>query len=166
MLKHVLDNWVLSGVTVYSSGAPVTPSCTSVSAGPANSDPSLSGGGARCQEIANPNTFQQSFYANFNTSAFGMAPAGTFGNIGENTLRQPSWANFNVALQKVARIGRDGRYRVSARIEAFNVFNHTEFSTIGTTYTFSGAVNTNTQTGQYTATYSPRQMATTLRFEF
>jgi hypothetical protein len=166
VLKHVFDNWVLSGVTVYSSGAPLEPSCSSVSAGPANSDPSLSGGGARCEGIANPKNFTQSFYTNFNTSAFGMAPVETFGNIGENILRQPSWTNFNVALQKVARIGRDGRIRVSARIEAFNVFNHTEFSTIGATYTFSGALNTNTQTGQYTATYSPRQMATTLRFEF
>ena len=166
VVKHVLDNWVLSGVTVFSSGAPVTPSCTSLSAGPANSDPSLSGGGARCQEIANPNAFTQSFYTNFNTAAFTLAPPGTFGNIGENTLRQPFWSNWNVALQKIVRVGKEGKYRVSARIEAFNVFNHTEFSTIGTTITLLGTTNTNTQTGQYTATYSPRQMATTLRFEF
>jgi Carboxypeptidase regulatory-like domain len=166
IMKHVLDHWVLSGVTLFSTGAPAQPACSSVSAGPANSDPSLSGGGARCEEIANPNNFQHSFYSNFNTSAFALAPVETFGNIGQNILRQPSWWNWNVALQKVAAIGREGRYRISARIEAFNVFNHTEFSAIGTTYTFSGANNTNTQTGQYTATYSPRQMATTLRFEF
>jgi hypothetical protein len=99
----------------------VTPTCTSLSAGPAHSDPSLSGGGAHCEKTANPNNFQQSFYTNFNTSAFTLAPIGTFGIIGENTLRQPSWSNWNVA---------------------------------------------NTQTGQYTATYSLRQIATTLRFEF
>jgi hypothetical protein len=52
------------------------------------------------------------------------------------------------------------------RIEAYNIFNHTEFSTIGTTLTLLGAVNSNTQYGQYTATLSPRQMSTTLRFEF
>ena len=166
VVKHILDNWVVSGVTLFSSGAPVAPGCTSLSAGPANSDPSLSGGGARCQEIADPNNFQHSFYTNFNTSAFTLAPVGTFGNIGLNILRQPFWSNWNVALQKVARIGKEGKYRVSARIEAFNVLNHTEFSTIGTTITLLGATNTNTQTGQYTATYSPRQIATTLRFEF
>jgi hypothetical protein len=166
VVRHILDNWVVSGVTLFSSGAPVAPSCTSLSAGPANSDPSLSGGGARCQEIADPNNYQHSFYTNFNTSAFTLAPVGTFGNIGLNILRQPFWSNWNVALQKVARIGKEGKYRVSARIEAFNVLNHTEFSAIGTTITLLGATNTNTQTGQYTATYSPRQIATTLRFEF
>jgi hypothetical protein len=104
-MRHVLDNWVLSGVTLFSTGAPAEPSCTSVSAGPDNSDPSLSGGGARCEEVANPNNFQHSFYSNFNTAAFGMAPVETFGNIGENILRQPSWWNWNVALQKIAVIG-------------------------------------------------------------
>lgn len=165
-VRRVLNDWVLSGVTEFSSGAPVSPACSSLSSGPANSDPSLSGGGARCEQIANPDIFQHSFYTNFNTAAFTLAPPMTFGNVGLNTLRQPFWSNWNVALQKIVRLGKEGKYRLSARIEAYNVFNHTEFSTIGTTITLLGAVNTNTQTGQYTATYSPRQMATTLRFEF
>lgn len=169
-LKHVLNNWVFSGVTVFQTGAPVTPSCSSLAAGPSNSDPSLSGGGARCQEIASPGAYQQSFYQNFNTAAFTVAPAMTFGNIGLGILRQPAWSNWDMALDKRIPLGKESRRAIRARIEAFNVFNHAEFSTIGTTLTLSGATgtntNTNTQWGQYTATYSPRQLATTLRFEF
>jgi hypothetical protein len=164
--KHILNDWVLSGVTVFQTGAPVTPACSSQSAGPANSDPSLSGGGARCQEVADPNNFQHSFYTNFNTSAFTLAPPGTFGNIGLGILRQPAWSNWDMNLEKRIRLGKDTRRQIRLRLEAYNVFNHAEFSSIGTTISLLGTTNTNTQTGQYTATMSPRQMSTTLRFEF
>jgi hypothetical protein len=168
--KYLLNNWVLSGVTSFQAGAPVTPACRSTVAGPANVDPSLSGGGAHCQVIAIPPASSRTFYQNFNTSAFTVAPAGTFGDIGLGILRQPAWTNYDMALDKRIQIGKDSRRVPRARIEAFNIFNHTEFSTIGTTLTLSGAAgtntNTNTQWGQYTATLSPRQMPTTLRFEF
>ena len=164
--KYVLNNWVLSGVVTVQTGAPVSPACFSISAGPQNSDPSLSGGGARCQVVANPDAYQHTFFTNFNTAAFTLAPPGTFGNIGLNILHQPSWNNFDVALDKRIQLGKDIRRLLRLRIEAFNVFNHAEFSTIGTTLTLSGATNTNTTYGQYTATDSPRQMSTTLRFEF
>lgn len=164
--KYLLNNWVLSGVAKYQSGAPVTPSCTSVSAGPQNSDPSLTGGGARCQQIADPQDFQHTFFTNFNTGAFTLAAPQTFGNIGLGVLRQPSWGNFDVALDKRIQLGKDTRRVLRMRLEAFNVFNHAEFSAIGTTLTLSGTTNTNTTYGQYTGTYSPRQVSTTLRFEF
>ena len=75
-----------------------------------------------------------------------------------------------MALDKRIPLGKDTRRAIRARIEAFNVFNHAEFSAIGSTLSLSGVSGTNTNTnttwGQYTATYSPRQLATTLRFEF
>jgi hypothetical protein len=165
-VKHILNDWVISGVTVFQTGAPVTPSCSSLSAGPANSDPSLSGGGARCEEIADPNNYTHSFFTNFNTSAFTLAPPGTFGNIGLGILRQPAWSNWDMNLEKRIQIGKDTRRQIRLRLEAYNAFNHAEFSSIGTTIALLGTTNTNTQTGQYTATMSPRQMSTTLRFEF
>jgi hypothetical protein len=164
--RHVLNNWLLSGITVFQTGAPVTPSCSSISTGVANSDPSLSGGGARCQQVADPNNFQQSFFTNFNTSAFTLAPAGTFGNTGLGILRQPAWGNWDMTMAKRIPIGKSERSVLSLRIEAYNVFNHTEFSSIGTTLTLSGTTNTNTTYSQYTATLPSRQMSTTLRFEF
>jgi hypothetical protein len=169
--KHIVNNWTLSGIVSAQTGAPVTPSCSSVSAGAVNSDPSLSGVGtgvtaARCQQIADPNSFAQSFYTNFNTSAFTLAAPGTFGNTGVGILRQPGWFNVDVTLDKRIPLGKESKRVLRARIEAYNVFNHAEFNTIGTTLQLSGTTNLNTQWGQYTATNPARVLSTTLRFEF
>jgi hypothetical protein len=53
-----------------------------------------------------------------------------------------------------------------ARIEAYNILNHTQFNTIGTTLQLQGTTNVNTQYGQYTGTMPARVLSTTLRFEF
>jgi hypothetical protein len=173
--KHVVNNWTWSGTMAFQTGAPVTPECSSLSAGPANSDPSLSGVGAytannvigaRCQQIADPKNFTQSFYTNFNTAAFTVAPVGTFGNIGLGILRQPSNTNFDMTLDKQIQLGSNESRRLRLRIEAYNIFNHTEFSTIGTSLQLQGAVNTNTTYGQYTAANPNRVLSTTIKFEF
>ena len=175
VVRHVLDNWMLSGITTFQTGAPVTPACSSLDSGPANSDPSLSGvgfatstssGGARCQQVADPKQFQKSFYTAFNTSAFTVAAPMTWGDAGLGILRQPAWSNWDMTLEKRIRIANSDRRVVRLRLEAYNVFNHAEFSTLGTTLSLRAGVNTNTTYGQYTATQSPRQMSTTLRFEF
>ena len=173
--KHVLNDWVLSGITSYQSGAPITPTCASLSAGVANSDPSLSGvgyfstanpTGARCQATGDVKDVRKDFFNNFNTSALTVAPVGTFGNTGMGILRQPGWTNFDVTLEKRIRLGNNERRVMRARIEAYNVFNHTQFNSIGTTLQLQGATNINTTWGQYTATNPQRVLSTTLRFEF
>ena len=175
VVKHVVNDWTLSGSAAFQTGAPVTPDCSSISAGPANSDPSLSGvgawsstnpAGARCQAVADPQNSTKSFYTNFNTSAFTVAPVGTFGNIGLGILRQPSWYNLDMTLDKRIRLGSNERRQLRLRIEAYNILNHTEFSTIGTTLRMQGAVNTNTIYGQYTSTMPHRVLSTTIRLEF
>jgi hypothetical protein len=174
VVKQVLNNWVLSGAAAFQTGAPVTPDCSSISAGPANSDPSLSGvgvftnspTGARCQQVADPKAFTQSFYTNFNTSAFTLAAPGTFGTTGLGILRQPSWYNLDMTLDKQIRLGSNERRVLRLRIEAYNILNHTEFSTIGTSLKLQGSVNTNTTYGQDTAVLPSRVLSTTIRFEF
>jgi hypothetical protein len=175
--KVVLRNWQLSGVGIATTGAPINPVCSSSAAFPFN-DPSLTGVGAitqtpstttilgyRCQEVTNPQNFTQSFYSNFNTAAFTLAPTGTFGNAGLYILRQPTWWNFDTSLDK--KISIKERVALRLRFQAFNVFNHTEFDQIGATYLFNAAgVNTNSTTGQFTKTQPQRQMALTVRLEF
>jgi hypothetical protein len=168
VVHGVLGNWTLSGITSASSGAPFSPSCSTTAAFPAN-DPTLTGltgaTAARCQEIADPRAFTQSFYTNFNTAAFAMAPYGSFGNTGLGIFRQPTTVNFDMALDKAIPLG-EGRY-IRIKWQAYNAFNHTEFNQMGTTFSFNAAgVNTNTQTGQYTSALNPRQQVLTLRFEF
>jgi hypothetical protein len=163
-LRAVINDWTLSGTTLAQTGAPVSPSCTSTAAFPA-SDPTQTGQTARCQEVADPRAFTQSFYSNFNTAAFAMAPLGSFGNTGLGIFRQPAWVNFDMALDKQIVVRE--RLRLRIRWQAYNVLNHAEFNMIGATYSFNAAgVNTNTQTGQYTSTLNPRQQELSIRAVF
>jgi len=55
-----------------------------------------------------------------------VAPRGlTFGNAGRNFLNNPSRLNFDMSLLKHFAV-REGS-EVEFRLEAFNVFNHTQF---------------------------------------
>ncbi len=164
LVHAVFGNWTLSGITSASSGAPFSPSCSTTAAFPAN-DPSLTGMTARCQQTADPRAYTQSFYTNFNTAAFVMAPAGSFGNTGLGIFRQPGTVNFDMGLDKAISLGERRVLRI--KWQAYNALNHAEFNAVGATFNFNAAgVNTNTQTGQYTSTLNPRQQVLTLRFEF
>jgi hypothetical protein len=171
-----LSGWTLSGVTSFTTGAPVQPTCNTTAGFPAN-DPTWSGyaTSVRCQSVGNWKDFTQSFYTNFNVSAFAYPSGGTqaapvvnFGNTGLNFMRQPGWWNQDLTIAKEIRLGHETTARrLQVSMQAYNVLNHTEFNTIGTTYSFNAAgVNTNATTGQYTATQQPRQMVLTARFEF
>jgi hypothetical protein len=171
-VQHLVNGWILSGVFRFQTGAPVTPGCTSTLAFP-YSDPSESGVTARCQVVADPKNFTQNFFSNFNTAAFTLAPVGTFGNIGLNTLRDPSWWNIDAGLDKEIVVGSSDtkvKRAFRIRLEAYNALNHTEFNQIGTTYSFGGSaanlVNTNTTTGQDIAANASRVVETTVRFSW
>ncbi len=169
-VKAVLGGWTLAGVGNFTTGAPTTPTCSSTAAFP-YSDPSETGvgtnsiTGVRCEVVANQTASPKNFYNNFNLNAFALAPIGTFGNVGIGTLNQPSWWNFDASLDKQIQVKE--RMQIHLRFQAFNIFNHTEFNAIGTTYSWNAAnVNQNTTTGQYTGTQPQRIMALTARLVF
>ncbi|HUB32035.1 MAG TPA: carboxypeptidase regulatory-like domain-containing protein [Bryobacteraceae bacterium] len=176
VIKSVLGGWTLAGVGNFTTGAPVTPYCSSTAAFP-YSDPAetgtgfgtsastLANGGVRCEVTGNPNAVSKNFYNQFNTSAFALAPIGTFGNVGLGTLFQPSWWNFDASLDKQIQVKE--RMKIHLRFQAFNVFNHTEFNTMDSTFKWNAAnVNQDTTTGQFTNTQPQRIMALTARVEF
>lgn len=180
--KLALNGWTLSGVTTALTGGPITPSCSSTAAFP-TSDPTLTGvtvntttpaaSAVRCEVSGDPRSgFTQDFNHNFNVGAFSYPTAGAgtpvnFGNSGIGILRQPGWWNQDLTLAKSFRLGEKESRRLIMNLQAYNVLNHTEFNTIGSTYSFNAnGVNTNPTTGQYTATNQPREMVVTARFEF
>jgi hypothetical protein len=67
----------------------------------------------------------------FDPAAF-AAPA-TFvpGNTGRNSLEQPGFQNWDMSLFKAAHIRENAVFQL--RLEAFNVFNHTQFGAASTT---------------------------------
>ena len=65
----------------------------------------------------------------YNPAAF-VAPTGlTFGNAGRNILRNPWRTNFDMALLKHFAVTESKYFEF--RAEAFNVFNHREYSWLG-----------------------------------
>ena len=61
----------------------------------------------------------------FNTGAFELQPFGSFGNAGRNILEGPAFANVNIALVKHLPVSDQARLQL--RLEAFNLFNRTNF---------------------------------------
>ena len=80
-------------------------------------------------------------------------------------IRGPGVNNWNTSLFKNFDVKE--RLHFQFRAEAYNTFNHTQFSTVNTSLTFNASgVNTNAQTGQVTATRNPRVMQLALRLMF
>ncbi len=174
LLTVVADGWQISGITTANTGAPYTPSFSTT-----NSE-DITGStneGARIDVIGNP-------YANiptnpawpngklaFNPAAFAVPAIGTIGNAGGGAgiLYGPGWINFDASLSRSIPLGSERR-QLKLRIEAFNVFNHTEYSGVASSFAFNptltGNPNTTANTGQYTSDRGPRVLSLELRFQF
>ena len=133
-LREVFSGWELSGVTSFQSGTPfsvINEGSSTISvldnAGVAN------GVGLGSYPNVVPNSLPP--YVGNNSSSFGpllgnpaafAAPQGlTFGDAGRNSLTNPHRTNFDMSLLKTWRVF--GERSLQFRIEAFNVFNHTQF---------------------------------------
>lgn len=137
LTQRVWDGWELSGITIFQTGTPfsvlnggsvdgTSPADNAgvvTVAGPASypdlaanpgrvTSGNTSGGNTIGPLLGNPNIF--------------AAPTGlTFGDAGRNSFRNPSRTNFDMALAKNFPMSEGRSFQF--RIEAFNVFNHTQF---------------------------------------
>ena len=140
LLKNTIGGWELSGVVTIESGAPIN----------------LGVSGANiCQTLQNcavrPNQVGAIRYPHskttlaqtsknpsvqwFDPSAFAIAylsgaagtsnATATFGNLSKNALRGPGRDNWNMALFK--KIAFTERLQCELRLEAYNIWNHTQF---------------------------------------
>jgi len=185
-LGIITDHWSLSGITSVQSGGPFNPGC-----GFTSGTASVTGGftgtpdlGNRCNVVGNPyagigtNGNGQVY---FNPTAYAMPalptgpnfsivgpPALGNNNGGAGNLSNPHVTNFDVTLTKTIPLGSEKRIlRVQA--QAYNVFNHTEISSIGSGIQFSPTTNavTNGQTlGYITGANNARVLAFSARVQF
>jgi hypothetical protein len=142
-----LGGWQLSDITTLRDGYSLTPGL-SISNQGNGARPNVTGAA-----LAGPKTAAQWF----NKGAFTAPAAGYFGDAGTGLIRGPSLINFDLTLQKTFKIYET--MGLEFRAEAFNVFNHTNFTTVSTNYG-SGSF------GQVTAAADPRIMEFALRFHF
>ena len=119
--------WSVSGITSFVTGLPVTMSesddnsFTGTQGGEAQIDlPDFSGG----KVLATTNPRNGGTY--FDTSLFSPEALGTIGNSRRRFFHGPGLNNWNVALLKNTMLTESKTLQF--RAEAFNVFNHAQFS--------------------------------------
>lgn len=148
--KHVLGGWQISGVTTFNTGLPQNLSINPDQAGIGQTAqrPNVvgdwqQGGGKRLQW--------------FNTSAFALPAAGTFGNLGRNVIIGPGTNNWDAALMKNFSIKE--RVNFQFRAEFYDAPNHLSWWSVGTTLGTSNF-------GQITGATDPRTMQFGIRMGF
>jgi hypothetical protein len=157
-LGYVTDHWQLSGITSVQSGSPYNPSCglTSGAAGVTGGYTGTPDAGQRCQVIGNgltnlPTNGNGKVY--FNPGAFAMSALATgpdnsivgppaLGNLGGGAgiFDNPRVTNFDVTMTKAIPLGSEKRV-MKIQAQAYNVFNHAEFSGINNGIQFNPTTN-------------------------
>ncbi len=138
-MHMVADGWQISGNTTFQSGSPFTPGFSISGASNQNITGSYTEG-ARLALIGQPNTGSSDPYNRLNSAAFAAPMVGSIGlEAPRNYLVTPGINNWNISLQK--EFAATERFRIQLRADAFNAFNHTQFSGINSTLNISSLTN-------------------------
>ncbi|MFZ0864568.1 MAG: carboxypeptidase regulatory-like domain-containing protein [Candidatus Sulfotelmatobacter sp.] len=137
-LRHsLLGGWEWSGIESFSTGIPVTVANGTTYGDNAGVGNSVGTGsfpdliGSPSSGIPPASEVSSSSYSKFalNPGAFAVPQGLTFGDAGRNDVRNPSRLNFDMGIFKHFAIKESTA--LEFRAEAFNVFNHTQFSLSG-----------------------------------
>jgi Carboxypeptidase regulatory-like domain len=147
--EKLAGGWTLSGIGSVQSGFPFTPQLgfnpsnngdsrnpVRPSWNPAFTGPVILGG---------PNQY-------FNPNAFIVPPAGTYGNVGRDTLSGPGLAELDFSASKNTAVSE--RVKLQFRAEFFNILNHTNFATPNPVVFSSAATTPAPTAGVITSTAS------------
>ena len=160
-LGWVTDNWQVSGITTFQTGAPFLPGFSTTN----GENITGSTDGARIEVISNPyDNIPAGHY--FNPAAFAVPKVGTFGNAGPNILYGPGISNWDLSLTKRFKFSESRT--LSFRGEAFNVWNHTQYSSLYTTANFNPTAGTQIDPnfGLPSGARNPRNIQISARFMF
>jgi hypothetical protein len=163
LVRGAFDGWHLSGISQFVSGSPATISLSTVQ----GTDLTGGGDGQRVNVVGDPNSNGSTFYSWFNPAAFAAPGKGDPGNASKNSVRNPGVNNNDIALTKKFAVHSEKRF-LQLRWEAYNAFNHTQYSglDLSTKFDLTTGAQTNARFGQVTSTRSPRIMQGSLRFTF
>ena len=162
--NRMTRGWVLSGITRFSTGFPVT----LYNYG----DNSLLGaapnginnyGVDEPQYMTGPlelNGDPRNGHPYFNTALFGLQPLGTPGNAKRRFFFGPGSNNYDMAMLKYMPITESKNLQF--RLEAFNIFNHAQFCGPSSV---NGNINS-ASFGQVVSAAAPRLMQAAIKFNF
>jgi hypothetical protein len=151
LVRGVLGGWEFAGITDISSGQPVA----RVVSGASNVAATT---GQYPNVVSDPNSGLAGTIDPvsglpyiFDPKAFAAPLAGTYGNAPRSFARLFGRNQTNLTLTKNIYFNSENRYRLQLRAEAYNVFNKTQFTGVGTTLT------TTSTFGLPTGTRLPRE---------
>ncbi len=152
--KTIFDGWQYSGLTTMTSGSPTNISYSITGVGAQALNRQITGSedvAPRVQFTCAPKLShdEKSIYKFINTSCFAPALPGSQGfDSGFNQIRGPGTHTWDMSVFK--KINFNERTYLQLRLEAYNVFNHTQWGTLNTAAQFNAAgqiVNLPTQQG-------------------
>jgi hypothetical protein len=151
--RVLLGGWQFSGITDIASGQPVARvglAAAQPQTGLTGFYPSLigdpNGGVARTIDPATGLPFI------FDPTAFATPAAGTYGSAPRSFARLFGRNQTNLSLTKNIYFDSEQKVKMQLRAEAFNVFNHTQFTGVGTVFATTG-----TAFGRPTGARLPRE---------
>jgi hypothetical protein len=150
LVNKVISGWQLAGISSFQTGQPFSVSYTA----PGTPVGLVSGRANRVPGVALYPS-HQTHAEWFNPAAFTAPSNFTYGTSGYDMLWGPHFQNWDMNLQK--NIVFLERYRLQLRADAFNVFNHPNFSVP------SSSISSPTSTGVISST-SPGYEARTVEF--
>lgn len=162
--RWVLNDWQISGILTFQSGAPVGVGYSQVVPQDLSGTPSF---GPRILVVSDPvlPKSEKSFARNFRQDAFRLPDRLTYGTMSKTLLRGPGINNWDIAIFKNIPVSE--RFKLQVRAELYNAFNHTQFAAFDATARFdpSGA-QINQQFGQFTSARDPRLVQLSARVQF
>jgi carboxypeptidase family protein/TonB-dependent receptor-like protein len=137
---YLLNDWQLSGIYRYQTGAPYNISFSIPGLSPYSLTGTQDIEGARIVLVGNPGSGHSSDpFRQFNTAAFTVPSPGSIGlESGRNFLYRNPINSWDLSLAKRFRIKERGL--IELRLDAFNAFNHTQFDAINSTLNVVGFV--------------------------
>jgi hypothetical protein len=138
--RAIFSGWQVSGLTRFVSGSPFDVGFSIPDIG----SPQLTGSyteGARVRLIGDPLAgASNNPYNRLNPAAYTVPPVGSIGlDAPRNYLVTPGINTWDISLQKSFVMTE--RLRLQLRVDAFNAFNHTQFSGINSRIDFAGLNN-------------------------
>ena len=127
VLEKIVGDWIVNGNISFASGSPFTARVNAASSDVAQgvSGTLRADYNGQLIDLSNPTT---SLF--FNTAAFSVPAAGTFGNSSRNMITGPTNTQFNMSMSKSFRFAATRSF--SLRIQANNVLNMPQWGSIDT----------------------------------
>ncbi len=170
-LDEIIGGWSVSGIPNWHSGNAYFASSNAFVAGYSNDAPAILTGPISDLHIHLNGGHGQTLFGYANPTQANADYTGPVGfNIGaRNNLRGPQYFDMDMGLGKVFPLGTD-RVRLTFRTDAFNVFNHPNFSTPSADITDSsvqfGVISSTVGTGINNGFEAQRVLQGSLRVEF